>query len=215
MDINAFLSKIPILAHVDAAVFRQFLLSGDVFVKRYAKGSAVHTQNEHCQTLDVVVTGKLAAVAAAENGSLITLFEFQTNSLIGANLLFGENHLYPLSIYSVSDCELLHITQKAVLDFLHDYAFVMQFIKSLSLNSQGMNRKITMLLQKTLRENILEYLHQQSLLQKTKHITLPMSKKALADYFGVQRPSLFRELKKLQTEKKITVANRSVHILAD
>ncbi|MPN31786.1 hypothetical protein SDC9_179261 [bioreactor metagenome] len=89
----------------------------------------------------------------------------------------------------------------------------MQYIKSLSLNSQGMNRKITMLTQKTLRENILEYLKQQTILQNSATVLLPISKKELADYLGVQRPSLFRELKNLKEEGLIEINNRSVRIV--
>jgi CRP-like cAMP-binding protein len=72
-----------------------------------------------------------------------------------------------------------------------------------------------MLTQKTLRGNIMEYLHQQSVFQHSTTITLPISKKELADYLGVQRPSLFRELKKLSDENVIRIQNRSVTLLAD
>jgi CRP-like cAMP-binding protein len=98
------------------------------------------------------------------------------------------------------------------MEFLHDYHFVMQYIKSLSMNSQGMNRKITMLTQKTLRENIMDYLKQQSILQDSSKIVLPFSKKELADYLGVQRPSLFRELKKLKDEGIIEIDNRTIRL---
>ena len=35
------------------------------------------------------------------------MFEFQ-NSIIGANLLFGENTNHPLNIYGVTDGDVLH-----------------------------------------------------------------------------------------------------------
>jgi CRP-like cAMP-binding protein len=96
------------------------------------------------------------------------------------------------------------------MEFLHNYHFVMQYVKSLSINSQGMNQKITIMSQKTLRENLLDYLKQQAMIQGTSKIILPISKKQLADYLGVQRPSLFRELKKLKDEKLIEVDNRII-----
>jgi CRP-like cAMP-binding protein len=128
-------------------------------------------------------------------------------------MLFGDSHSYPLNIYSVTACELLHITRAAVSEFLRHYSFVMQYVRSLSANSQGMNRKITMLTQKTLRENIRDYLKEQSLRQNTSRIVLPISKKELADHLGVQRPSLFRELKKMKDEGMIRIDRRSVTIL--
>ena len=89
----------------------------------------------------------------------------------------------------------------------------MQYIQSLSLNSQGMNRKITMLTQKTLRDNLLDYFRHQAIIQGSSYIKLPISKKELADYLGVQRPSLFRELKKMKDEGLIDVSNRIIRLL--
>ena len=142
---------IPLLSEMDAAVLDRCIAENQLFVRHYAKGATVHHQHESCSVLDVVLSGKLVAYSLAENGSAIIMFEFQKNSIIGANLLFGENTNYPLNIYGVIDGAVLHISREAVMEFLHDYHFVMRYIKSLSLNSQGMNRKITMLTQKTLR----------------------------------------------------------------
>lgn len=207
------LRAVPLLSGIEDAVLGRCLAENQVFIRRYAKGFTVHHQHEPCAALDVVLSGSLAAYSLSENGSSVVMFEFGKNGVVGANLLFGDNHDYPLNIYCVSACELLHITREAVTDFLHSYPFVMQYVRSLSANSQGMNRKITMLTQKTLRENLLDYLKQQAGLQHTSVITLPISKKELADYLGVQRPSLFRELKKLRDEKILEIDRRSVRLL--
>ena len=206
------IQNIPLFSKMDIAVLDGYFAENQVFVRHYSKGETVHHQHETCSALDVVLSGNLVAYSLSENGSAITMFEFGIGSIIGANLLFGGNNTYPLNIYSVTNCDLLHITQNAVMEFLHDYHFVMQYIKSLSMNSQGMNRKITMLTQKTLRENIMDYLKQQSILQDSSKIVLPFSKKELADYLGVQRPSLFRELKKLKDEGIIEIDNRTIRL---
>lgn len=135
--------------------------------------------------------------------------------MIGANLLFGENHSYPLNIYCLTDCQIVHININAVLGLLHDYNFTLHYIKSISQNSQGINQKIAMFTQRTLRENIMNYLKQQTIIQKSSVILLPISKRQLADYLGVQRPSLFRELKKLKEEGIIEINNRTIAIKND
>lgn len=117
-----------------------------------------------------------------------------------------------MNIYCTESCRLLHINKLDVEILLHDYNFVLSFVKSISLNSQGMNKKIAMYTQKSLRENLIDYLMALSLEQKSKTIKLPISKKQLADYFGIQRPSLFRELKKMKHEGLIEVDNKSIKI---
>ena len=187
--------------------------SASIYFQKYSKGKTVYNKGDHCTSLDIVVSGSLIAYSLAENGSANTLFEFKSGNILGANLLFAKSDSYPLNIYCLSDCELVHIRKKAVARLLHHYDFVIQYIKSLSQNSQGLNQKIAMFFEKTLRENILDYLKMQSVIQKTNRITLPVTKKELADYLGVQRPSLFRELKKMKEAHLIHVENRVIILL--
>ena len=183
-----------------------------MYLKSYSKGATVYNQKDSCKTFDFVLSGSLVVYSLSENGSAMTMFEFSKGQMLGANLLFGDTNTYPFTIYCMSDAQLLHVTKKAVSVFLHDYNFTMQFVGILSYNAQKLNRKITMVTQNTLRENLLEYLRQQSILQHSNNIVLPISKKQLADYLGVQRPSLFRELKSLKDEGTIDVSNRTVQL---
>ena len=206
------LQKIPLLSGTDGDLLQRLAARREIFACKYSKGATVHNQHDACSMLDVVLSGNLVAYALSDNGSAVTMFEFKENALIGANLLFGDGGAYPLNIYSVTACELLHIRREAVLELLHGYDFVMCYVQALSVNSLGMNRKIAMLSQKTLRENLLGYLKQQALIQDTTSIRLPISKKELADHMGVQRPSLFRELKKMKDEGIIQVKGRNIRV---
>jgi CRP-like cAMP-binding protein len=204
---------IPMLAGLSEGRLQSLIDSRELYWKRYSKGAAVYHRQDDCRTFDIVLEGSLAVYALSENGSAMTMFEFSKGHTLGANLLFGDMQVYPFTIHCLSDAQLLHITKRAVSAFLHDYAFTLQFVGLLSQNAQKLNQKITMATQKTLRENILDYLGRQAALQRTDCIVLPISKKQLADHLGVQRPSLFRELKRLREEGVISVSNRTVCLL--
>ncbi len=206
------LKTIPLFSTLQADEMQTMMADNQLFIKNYSKGASVYNQNDSCKTLDIVLSGSLVAYSLSEKGSAMTMFEFSSGQMLGANLLFGDKHIYPLNIYCMSDARLLHVTQKAVCSFLHNYHFTIKFAGMLSHNSQKLNHKITMVSQNSLRENLLEYLRQQSILQSSDTIILPISKKQLADYLGVQRPSLFRELKKLKDEGFIGVSNRTIHL---
>ena len=186
---------------------------GQIKIKKYAKGETLYNQGSLCSSLDIVVTGSLIAYSLTESGSSTIMFEFKKDSIIGANLLFSTPNIYPLNIYCSSECKLIHIEKAAVEILLHNYDFVMSYIKSLSQNSLGLNHKIAMFSRKTLRQNIYEYLLQQSIAQHSQTVYLPFSKKVFADYLGVQRPSLFREIKKMQLDGIISIDNRKITIL--
>lgn len=160
---------------------------GQIKIKKYAKGETLYNQGCLCNSLDIVVTGSLTAYSLTESGSSTIMFEFKKDSIIGANLLFATNNIYPLNIYCSSECSLIHIEKTAVEILLHNYDFVMSYVRSLSQNSLGLNHKIAMFSRKTLRQNIYEYLLQQSIAQHSQTVYLPFSKKEFADYLGVQR----------------------------
>ncbi len=206
------LRNISLFSTVKESDLEKLIAGNHIYQKHYSKGVTVHNANETCRTLDIVLSGSLVAYSLSTNGSSTTMFEFSKGSVIGANLLFGENHSYPLNIYCLTDCQIVHIYINAVLELLHDYNFTLHYIRSISQNSQGINQKIAMFTQRTLRENIMHYFNQQAIIQKSSVILLPMSKRQLADYLGVQRPSLFRELKKLKEEGIIQIDNRTIII---
>lgn len=206
------LQATPLFSQLSVDEIMPLVSDNQLYLKIYSKGATVYNQNDRCKTLDIVLFGSLVAYSLLDNGSAMTMFEFSKGQILGANLLFGDTDIYPFTIYCMSDAQVLHVTKKAVSDLLHDYCFAMQFIKMLSHNSQKLNRRITLATQKTLRENLLEYLRQQSVLQNSTSIALPVSKKQLADYLGVQRPSLFRELKNLKDEGIIDISNRNIRL---
>ncbi len=205
------LKQINLFSQVDENQLKEHLNEGLIRLHTYPKETVIYHRNDFCQTLDVVYSGTLMAYVLSESGSLTSMFQFKKDNLIGGNLLFGDHHTYPFTIISEA-CQLFHIQKEAILEYLHNYHFVLHYVKSLSLNSQTMNQKIAMVTQNTLRDNILIYLRQQTILQKNATILLPISKKEWADFLGVQRPSLFRELKKLKEEGLINIDNRLIRM---
>lgn len=204
------LKQHPLFSGTNENILLKLIQELEIYERQYKKNTTVHSRGENCTMMEVVLSGVLVSYSLAQNGSESRMFEFKSGSLLAANLLFGNNNHYPFNIYCMTDCHLLHLTKSAVCELLKDYSFVMQFVRSLSQNSQGMNQKIVMFTQKNLRENILDYLTALSIEQQSNRVMLPLTKKQLADYFGVQRPSLFRALKELKDEGLIEVNNRII-----
>lgn len=198
---------------IDTQLLEHLILEGQIIKKIYYKGATVHEQHSDCKGIDLVWSGKLIAYSLSANGSETVVSQFPGGSMVGASLLFGNQNKYPMNIYCTEDATSISISKEAVQRLLEEQSFVLPFIRSLSMNSQGMNQKIAMYTQKTLRENLMDYFLALSIEQKSDNILLPISKKQLADRLGVQRPSLFRELKKMKDEGLLEIENRRVKIL--
>ena len=209
MDIR----KIKLLQTLPEERLQRYIDEGKIKTKHYSANTTVYNEKDVCETFDIVLSGSLIAYSLTENGSAMTLFEFLKGHTFGASLLFSDDKRYAFSIYCKDKAEILHLTKEVVEDLLHDYDFTLRFVRIVAQNARKMNEKMTMAMHRTLRENLMDYLRQQAIYQDSKTIRLPMTKKQLADHLGVQRPSLFRELKKMREEGLIRVDNRVVEIL--
>lgn len=207
------LQNMPCFKKTNKELLEGLITSQQIIKINCYKDKTIYEQGEKCTGIDLILSGKLIAYSLTSYGSETIVFEFIEGGTIGANLLFGNDNSYPLNIYCVEDTTIIHLLKPAVEVLLKETYFAMEFIKVLSSNSQGLNKKIAMYTQKSLRENLKDYLLALSVMQKSKTIYLPISKKQLADYLGVQRPSLFRELRKMKDENLIEVNNRIITLL--
>mgnify|MGYP002411718665 FL=1 len=66
---------------------------------------------------------------------------------------------------------------------------------------------------KTIRQCIVEYLIHEYYISNNKQIVLTMSKKDLAERFGIPRPSLSRELNRMRTDGLIDFDAKSITII--
>ena len=81
-------------------------------------------------------------------------------------------------------------------------------------NIISMLTKKVRILSMSVREKVCLYLKEQSKLQQTNNILLPLSRQALAEHFGIQKDSLVRCLNELKKEGMIRVEGRHIQILS-
>ena len=72
------------------------------------------------------------------------------------------------------------------------------------------NNRIEILTNKTIRNKLLVYFKQISKKNKSKIIYLPYNYTDLADYLGVDRSAMYRELKNLKEEGLIELKNKKI-----
>ena len=75
------------------------------------------------------------------------------------------------------------------------------------------NERIRILEKKQIREKLLEYFEVEYKKSYLRRITLPFSLKDLADYMGVNRSAMFRELKRLKEDNLIEVNGKRITLL--
>lgn len=209
-----------ILEHVDLFKDLTFqnienLLTKDSYdIKNYKKSSVIHFQNEKCTTLDIVLEGIVSIEGIDDNGNYFIISDFTIGNVIGENLLFPRKNFYPMTVLSKTDVTILHLKKDLILKFCQsNTTFLTNFIQSLSDKTLILADRIKILSFKSLRQCIIDFLINESHAKNSNKIKLELTKKNLAEKFGVQRTSLSRELSKMREEGLIEYDAYSITIL--
>ncbi len=182
-------------------------------ITNYKKGAMIHFQNEKPDALDIIITGAVVAQRIDEEGNVLTVSELIKGELIGLNLLFSKKSHYPLTIIAKVDTVVFHLKKSLITQLcMENKEFLLLILEYLSDRSVYLTDRIKMFSAKSIRQMILEFLAYEYYVQKNSKIKLPVTKKEMAEKFGIQRTSLSRELQKMRDEKLIDFDRKHIYI---
>lgn len=214
------LDFIHILEHID--LFKELsiqniqnLFTKDSYdIKNYKKNSVIYFQNEKCTTFDIVLKGTVSIQGIDDKGNYLSISNFTIGNVLGGNLLFSHRNFYPMMVLSKTTVTILHIKKDLILKLCQtNTTFLNNFLQSLSDKTLILTDKIKTLSFKSIRQCIIDFLIYESYVQKSNKIKLELTKKDLAEKFGVQRTSLSRELNKMRKSGLIAYDAHSITIL--
>ena len=164
----------------------------------------------------VQLGGVLQNAGLLLKGKIESSFQnFTGGYLFGEALVINDAKNSPVQVRAVEDCIILFIDLAAIYQSdVHSPVRVVlaeNLIKSLARKNLILNQKVRILSQKSLRDRILIYL---GTLPKDKNgfVKIPFTQTALAEYLGVNRSALSRELGRMQNEKLLIVDGRRMKL---
>jgi len=177
------------------------LKNNNYSIKKYDKNSIVYLQNEICKSMDIILEGALTIQKIDSEGNVISISDFTQGDIVGENLLFSVENKYPMTVSAKIDVKIMHMSKDLILRFCQtNECFLTYILQSLSNKAVILSNRIKTLTMKTLKQCIIDFLLFEYYSQNNKKIKLSMSKKELAEKFGVQRSSLSRELNKMRKD---------------
>ena len=151
---------------------------------------------------------------------------FTSGDMIGANLLFSSEAIYPMTIIAETNCTIVSIDKRQLLDWCQGSSrFLESYLNEISDKTKVLVRAVKKISTGTLRENLMVYFEE--LLENQAHanaeaitcenrIRLPVTKKELAERYGVARTSLSRELKRMEEDGIIRlIDSKTLEILSE
>lgn len=209
-----FINNATLLNSFTSEQIESYIRDGSFRLCSYGKNNIIHFPGEFCFNLELILSGNVVVERIDESGGLITIAEFDSNEILGGNLLFSKNPYYPMTITARHPTVILKIGKEKLFEiFAENQAFLQCYLEYVSDHATILGNRIKNYVNRTIRESILSYLNYEQTKQNTKCVKLSISKKALAERLGVQRTSLSRELAKMKQDGLIKYDTKTIELL--
>ena len=168
------------------------------------------------QYAGLLLKGKIESSFQNENFDQITMHTFTNGYLFGEGLVINHAKNSPVQLRAVEDSAVLFIDLEMIYAAADNSPIrnilARNLIKSLAKKNLILNQKVRILSQKSLRDRIFIYLRT---LPKDKdgYVKLPFTQTALAEYLGVNRSALSRELGRMQNEGLLIIDGKRIKII--
>lgn len=178
----------------------------DILIKEYNKGSYIFDQEEIPEYMFILLSGGVQVEKTDLNGKRTIVNVFKDEGTVFGEVYLYINQPYDYSCIVVEDARILAIPKVFFLD--EDESRVQRklsqnMLEVLAGKAFYLNQKLLILGSFTLRQKLSNYLLQRS--KESGEVHLQFNREELADYVGTTRPSLSRELMKMEDDGLIKV----------
>ncbi len=165
----------------------------------------------------IVASGAVALTRDTFSGDRIILDILHSPEIFGEVVAFSDSPVWPVTVVAQSDCSIFFLPPEKITGNCANIcpahkALIDNILRIVSNKALAMNRKIEHLSARHIRGKISSYLLDEYGKAGTQRLRLPMMRQELADYLGIPRPSLSREMGFMRDEGIIEFRGREVHL---
>ena len=203
----------PLFRNVSAGELRKDFEGLTYKVKNYTKGEILAHQGDVCNKLIILTKGSVRGEMIDESGRIVKIEDIASPRALAPLFLFGAANRFPVEVTANENTEVIIIPKESVIKlFARNEAFLENY-KNMSANyAQTLSEKLFFMSFKTIRQKLASYFLRLSATQGSQ-ILLDRSQQELADYFGISRPSLAREVSHMQDDGLIKADRKQITIL--
>lgn len=193
------------------------LSSIEYIVKSYERGELIFRIDQSTKYIGIILDGSIEVQKNLASGKVISILYKRKGDLFGEGSVFSKATAYPCNIYSKTKSMILLISKENMLRLIsNDTILLNNFLSSFANRVLLLNLKTELLSYSSIQQKIaFSLLYLMDDCKSGDTVTLPYSKKTWAEHLNVSRPSLFRELKILCSQKIIDIQSKTITILKE
>ena len=210
---DSVLEKSALFAGVPAKKLRAELASVPHHIQHYEKGETVFHLLETADRIGLILKGRVQAQKPFPNGSQINVSVGGPGELIGAAAVFSRGQTYPCDIVSLEPGTIMMFRRSDMLLLLQKDSQIMgNFMAELATATYMLQQRLELLSYHGIAQKAAFWLLMQIRQAGTSVVKLPGSMSKWAMIMNVSRPSLYREIKKLEECGIIRYTGKTIEV---
>ena len=198
---------------IDEKTIKNILEKTKYEIKKYSPNESIAFRGDEVKGLYIILKGTLTTEMLTEEGNVIKIEELVPSDVIASAFVFGKKNSFPVDLNAKDEAEILFIERKEFLKILFSKEKILEnFLNEVSNKTQLLTSKIwNSFNNKTIKKKFCDYVKKN---QKNNLFSI-QNLGALAEYFGVERPSLSRVLSDLVKDEKLERIGRNKYKILD
>jgi CRP/FNR family transcriptional regulator, dissimilatory nitrate respiration regulator len=207
------LSNAPLFRGMNPAEIEKILSAVPCKIKRYQSGSMIFQSGEEVTSMCVITSGIVKGEMVDYAGRVIKIEDIPAPGALASAFIYGNINRFPVNVFAVTETEILSIAKSDFLLLLkRNEILLINYLNMISNRSQFLSEKIKFLNFKTIKGKLANYILQRAGRDGT-YISLGMTQKEMAEFFGVARPSVARALGDLEDEGFIIARGKQIKLI--
>ena len=207
------LKETVVFNNIDEETIKNILEKTRYEIKNYSPNESIAFRGDEVKGLYIILKGTLITEMLTEEGNVIKNEELVSSDVIASAFIFGKKNSFPVDLAAKDEAEILYVERKEFLKLLFSQEKILEnFLNEISNKTQLLTSKIwNNFNNKTIKKKFCDYVKKN---QKNNLFSIE-NLGALAEFFGVERPSLSRVLSDLVKDEKLERIGRNKYKILD
>lgn len=206
--INLLLQQTPLFHHMNEKEISALLLCFEPRIIKMQKNELFALTGERILGVYVVLTGKFLAFIEDADGNRLIRDQFEPGDIFGEVAAFSRDHQWPVTVQTKEASSVLFLEKDRIVMRCErgcrgHNQLVYNMLEIISEKGIQMHQQLGLLSMGSLRKKVATLMLQQHEASDGSPFELKMNINETADYLGVARPSLSRELSRMKQDDLI------------
>lgn len=213
MDFSTLI-RIPLFHGVEPGELDRLFSDLKIKENLFRRGEILAMQDEPVNRLIILLKGSIKAEMSDPSGKMMKVEDVEAPNPLAILFLFGKNNRFPVQATAREDGLAVVIPKTSVLRMLSMNETILKNYLDISADfASRLSLKLHFMSFRTIRQKVAMYLLELSRAAGSDRVELDKSKASLAEYFGVSRPSLEREITRMHQDGLIESRRRTIVLL--